>query len=145
MEQQVRRSLGSEMSVSSDIGHRPRMSCPFLEATAFLAAVTATKPVCPGGPIKRKPLLTLDVSPSILFPAYIDIVMNTHLFARACALKYARSGARAFPGHKVTDAKQHFVFLQLKVLYVSSSLFPAGGNLPQPVGNLSHFRMISAN
>ena len=41
--------------------------------------------------------------------------------------------------------KQHFVFLQLNVLYVSSSLFPAGGNLPQPVGNLSHFRLIAAN
>ena len=40
--------------------------------------------------------------------------------------------------------KCSFILLQLSVVYVSRSLFPAGGNLSQPMHHVSHFRLIPA-
>ena len=64
---------------------------------------------------------------------------------RGMCVEIRTERSEGLPRTQTHIRKQHFVFLQLKVVYVSSSLFPAGGNLTQPVGNLSHFRLISAN
>lgn len=100
------------MSVSSCIIPKLRMSCPFLEATASLAFITVTKPGCQliktKAATSKKPISTLVVSPLILFPAYINIIMSIHLHMYACGFEYAMSVD--FPGHKLTYAKNLLFF-----------------------------------